>query len=181
MKLIHNSRITIVTPIIGAFLALSAGGSEAAGKFGTESLYGDFVISADGGFVAMTPFAPGPLRLSVALVGRLTFDGIGQVGGEWTVVFHNAAVPVGIRSHFEPAGTYYVASNGHLFIDVQEFKVEPPAADDGIADAIVGFECYIVQRQKEARCILHTLISLQQGSDPVPEPITLSGSLLRQR
>lgn len=179
--MIRNSKKMIAVPVIAGFLALSAGIADATGMFGAESLNGDFVISADGGFVALTPFAPDPLRLSVSMVGHLTLDGRGQVQGNWTISFHNAAVPFGVRSHYETVGTYEVTANGHMFMEFEEFQIEPPAADDGVADGIVGFECYIVKRQREARCILNTLISLQQGPDPVPEPVTLSGSLLRQR
>lgn len=182
MKAIRKNQKLFVTPLISTILALSAGPAHATGMFGEESLIGDFVIAADGGFVALTPFAQEPLRLSVALVGRLTFDGAGQVQGEWTVSFHHEVVPFGVRSHFKAVGEYDVESNGHMFMDFEEFKVEPPPADDGVADALPSFECYIVARLAEARCVLNQLISLQQGPEnPVPEPITLSGSLLRQK
>jgi hypothetical protein len=163
------------------FLALTAGGAHATGTFGAESLHGAYVISADGGFVAMTPFSPDPLRLNVAMVGRLTFDAAGQAHGEWTISFHHASVPFGVVSRFETVGTYSVAASGRTIMEFEEFKIEPPADDDGMADGIVGFECYIVQRRAEARCILNVLVSLQQGPNPVPQPVTMLGTLLRQR
>jgi len=172
---------TTLVSCIACIAALAARDALSADSFGEESLNGDFVISADGGFVALTPFSLDPLRLDVAMVGRLSFDGAGHVDGEWTISFHNAVVPIGVRSRFETTGTYDIEANGHMFMDFQEFKVEPPANDDGIADANVGFECYIVQRQEEARCVLNSLESLQQGQDPVAEPVTLSGRLRRQR
>lgn len=182
MKANRKNQKKFVTPLIAIILALSAGGAHSAGMFGAHSLRGDFVISADGGFVALTPFGPNPLRLSVALVGQLTFDGVGHVHGEWTIAYHNAAVPIGVRSHFDAVGEYSVESNGHMFMEFEEFKVEPPPADDGVVDARPGFECYIVARQAEARCMLNSLISLQQGPEnPLPVPVTLLGSLLRQK
>lgn len=178
--MVYKIRKRVAMPMTVGILVLFAGAAESTGMFGTESLNGDYVISADGGFVALTPFAADPLRLNVAMVGRLTLDGNGFAHGNWTISFHHAAVPIGVRSHFETTGTYEVATDGHMFMEFEEFKIEPPASDDGIADAVVGFECYIVKRQQEARCILNTLISLGQGPDPVPEPVTMSGSLLRQ-
>lgn len=177
----QNKQRIAVAALLAGSLTIAASSANATGMFGTESLNGDFVISADGGFVALTPFAPAPLRLSVSMVGHLVFDGNGRAHGNWSISFHNAAVPIGIRSHFETVGTYDVASDGHMFMEFEEFKIEPPGENDGEADGIVGFECYIVQRQQEARCILNTLLSLQQGPEPLPEPVTLSGSLLRQR
>ena len=179
--MICKIRKEVAMPVIAACLALASGSAESTGMYGPESLNGEYVISADGGFVALTPFAANPLRLNVAMVGRLVFDGSGLVHGNWTISFHNAVVPFGVRSHFETTGTYEVATDGHMFMEFEEFRIEPPASDDGIADGIVGFECYVVQRHQEARCVLNTLMSLAQGPDPVPEPVTLSGSLLRQR
>lgn len=178
--MISTRQKATAVPVLAVVMVLSASSAESTGLFGTESLNGDYVVAADGGFVALTPFAANPLRLSVAMVGRLTFDGNGLAHGNWTISFHNAAVPFGVRSHFETTGSYDVATDGHMFMEFEEFKIEPPASDDGVADAIVGFECYIVRRQLEAQCVLNTLISLGQGPDPVPEPVTLSGSLLRQ-
>lgn len=179
--MMNKKRPPVATSMIAISLLLLAGSAGSSGLYGTESLNGEYVVSADGGFVAMTPFAPDPLRLSVAMVGRLTFDGNGLVSGHWTISFHNAAVPFGVRSRFQATGSYEVATDGHMFMEFEEFKVEPPASDDGVADGIVGFECYIVKRQQEARCVLNTLVSLTQGPDPVPEPVTLAGMLLRQR
>ena len=178
-----NNRISAMrlAGITAGILVLSMGGANATGTFGAESLNGDYVISADGGFVAMTPFSPDPLRLNVAMVGRLTFDAAGQALGEWTISFHHAAVPFGANSRFETAGSYSVAANGHLVMEFEEFRVEPPSGANGMPDGIVGFECYIVQRLAEARCILNVLVSLQQGPAPVTQPVTMSGSLLRQR
>lgn len=178
--MIHEIGRAFVVPAIAGFLSVAAGVSHAAGSFGAQSMTGEFVISADGGFVAMTPFSASPLRLNVSLIGRLWFDGDSRAYGEWTIAFHHAAVPFTARSHFETVGTYEVTANGRMVMEFEEFKVEPPAQDDGIADGIVGFECYIVQRQQEARCILNSLTSLQQGPEPVPEPVTMSGILLRQ-
>ncbi|MDX1508298.1 MAG: hypothetical protein R3358_08465 [Woeseiaceae bacterium] len=174
-----NPRILAIS-VLAAVLTLFAGGAGSTGMYGTGSLNGDFIISADGGFVAMTPFAADPLRLNVAMIGRLTFDGNGRATGEWTISFHNAAVPFGVRSRFEASGSYEVAADGHMFMEFEEFRIEPPADNDGIADAAVGFECYIVRRQQEARCVLNTLISFGQGPEPVPEPVTMLGSLERQ-
>jgi hypothetical protein len=180
MKITRKNHPLIATSVLACALALGTGGANATGLFGPESLNGDFVVAADGGFVAQTPFAPSPLRLNIALVGRLTLDGNGGAGGEYTISFHHEAVPFGVRSHFKAVGSYEIAPNGHMFIELQEFKVEPPPDDDGVADGIVRFECYVVRRQAEARCVVNSLISLQQGPDPVPEPVTMSGSLLRQ-
>lgn len=178
--MISRIRNTAAVSIVAIILLSSAGSAGSTGLFGTESLNGDYVVSADGGFVALTPFAEDPLRLSVAMVGRLTFDGNGLVSGNWTISFHNAAVPFGVRSRFATIGSYEVATDGHMFMRFEEFKIEPPSSDDGVADAEVGFECYIVRRNLNARCVLNTLISFGQGPEPVPEPVTLSGSLLRQ-
>jgi hypothetical protein len=167
----------VVPTSIAALAVLFGGSAHASGMFSTQSLRGDFVIDGDGGFVASTPFAPEPLRLNVAIVGRLTFDGVGRAHGEWTIVFHNAVVPFNVSSHFQTEGTYVIEPNGRMFMDFEEFKVEPPADDDGVADGLVGFECYLVQRQQEARCILNSLISAELG----PEPVTLPVSLVQQR
>lgn len=171
----------VIAALFMVLLALSGTGAKASDMFGIESLNGDFVVAADGGFVAQTPFATDPLRLNVAMVGRISFDGNGLANGNWTISFHNAAVPIGVRSQFRTMGTYQVEADGHLFMEFEEFKIDPVNGDDGVADAIVGFECYIVRRQQEARCVLNSLVSLIQGPEPVAEPVTLSGTLLRQR
>ena len=169
------------TGVTVGFLALTTAVAHATGTFGAESLKGNYVMAVDGGFVAMTPFSPEPLRMNVAMVGRLTYDGAGQAHGEWTISFHHPAVPFGVRSRFEAAGTYSVAADGHVIMEFEEYRIEPPANNGGMPDGIVGFECYIVQRQAEARCLLNVLFSLQQGPGPVPQPVTMSGSLRRQR
>lgn len=180
MKIIRKNYPIFATSALTCILALGTGGANATGLFGPESLNGEFVLSADGGFVAQTPFAPSPIRLNAAIIGVFMLDGNGQVSEEYTVSFHHEVVPIGIRSRFEAVGTYEIAPNGHMLMEFQEYKIEPPAEDDGIADGIARLECYIVRRQAEARCVLNSLISLQQGPNPVPEPITMSGSLLRQ-
>ena len=177
MRRIPRIRRAVTRGSIAAIAVLFGSAVHAAGMFSEQSLQGDFVIDGDGGFVALTPFSQEPLQLNVAIVGRLTFDGAGQAHGEWTIVFHNAAVPFNVRSHFEAEGTYAIEPNGRMFMDFAEFKVEPPDDDDGVADAFVGFECYLVQRQREARYILDSLISAVLG----PEPVTLSVSLVQQR
>jgi hypothetical protein len=74
-------------------------------------------------------------------------------------------------------GTYEVDPDGHMTIEIDEFPIEAM----GERDNSVTMECYIVQPQQLARCIQHTLITFQQGPDPKPLPLSMIGSLERQR
>jgi hypothetical protein len=97
------------------------------------------------------------------MVGRLSFNGNGVVQGNWTISFHNAAVPFGVRSHFETTGTYVVATDGHMFMEFEEFKIEPPASDDGVADGIV---LRMLRREPAAGSTMHPEYTHLPGTRP---------------
>lgn len=151
------------------------------GHLDNGALRGTFVISIDGTFVsAPPPFTGSVLAFKASQIGRLVFDGAGLAEGEATLTFHHPDVPFGVISKFALNGTYDVAPNGSVVINLDEFPLDmngEPVANR--ANSVV-LECYIVRRNFHSRCVLHTLISYQQGPAPRSLPVTMSGSLQRQ-
>ena len=147
--------------------------------FDNKSLRGAFVLSIDGTFVsAPPPFTGAVLPFRASQLGRLEFDGAGLARGEATLAFHHPDVPFTVISRVAFSGAYDVQANGRVLISLDEFPLDvngEPAANR--TNSLV-LECYIVRRLK-SRCVLHTLISYQQGPTPRNLPVTMSGSLQR--
>ena len=142
---------------------------------------GSYVLSLNGSFTSPPPpFTGTPLQFQAAQVARLTFDGAGQAWGEATLTFHNPAVPFAVRTRIALRANYTVDSNGHLVISVEESPLDVNGDPAPAISNTVTYECYIVQRRRLASCLLHTLISFQQGPDPRNLPVTMAGSLRRQ-
>ena len=151
------------------------------GSFDNEALRGTFVISIDGTFVsAPPPFTGSVLPFKASQVGRITFDGAGLAEGEATLTFHHPDIPFGVISRFALSGTYDVASNGSAVISLDEYPLDMNGNPAATRANSVELECYIVRRHFELHCMLHTLISYQQGPAPRSLPVTMSGSLQRQ-
>lgn len=151
------------------------------GHFNNGALRGTFVIAIDGTFVsAPPPFTGGVLPFKASQVGRLVFDGAGLAKGEATLTFHHPDVPFGVISKFAFDGTYDVAANGHVVISLDEFPLDMNGEPMATRANSVVLECFIVRRNFQMRCVMHTLISYQQGPVPRSLPVTMSGSLQRQ-
>jgi hypothetical protein len=180
MKALNTSRT--VRLIATAMLLLGPGyGARADEIFGAQSLRGVQILSLNGSFSsAPPPFTGDRVRLDASAVGRLQFDGNGQVWGEYTLTFHTPTVPVGIRTRFSVFGTYRVEPDGRLLIETDEYVIEPPERRDDVRDNAVTYECYLVQRQKAARCVLQSLVTFQQGPEPIPLPVAMTGTLEAQ-
>ena len=73
-----------------------------------------------------------------------------------------------------------MAPNGRAVINFDEFPLDMNG-EPGMTRANSNvLECFIVRRRLQSRCVLHTLISYQQGSAPRNLPVTMSGSMQRQ-
>lgn len=151
------------------------------GVYDNNSLHGEFVFSFDGAFVsAPPPFSGDVLQLQAAEVGLLTFDGTGTVWGETSISFHHPAVPLAALSRKALRGNYVVTPNGHTLIELDEFSLDSNGDPLPVRSNSFVIECYIVQRQKLAECLLHSLVSYQQGPEPRTLPTTMAGTLRRQ-
>lgn len=150
-------------------------------SFDNRALRGVFVLSIDGAFVsAPPPFTGDVLSFQASQVGRLVFDGTGQAWGEATLTFHHPTIPFGVISRVSLNGTYDVAPNGSVVINLDEFPIDVNGEPGATRTNSIILECYVVRRYLQSRCVLHTLISYQQGPQPRNLPVTMSGSLLRQ-
>ena len=178
MKPIHSRLLAAL--LSGLLVATSA--TAVHNNLGTEALSGDFVLDLDGSFSsASPPFNGAVLQLVAAQVGTLSFDGTGQVWGEATLAFHNPSVPMTIRSRKALVGTYSVQPQGRVLINVDEFNLSDDGQQGSQRTSSFALDCYVVQHQQLAQCIMHTLISYQQGPAPKELPVTMSGQLKRQR
>jgi hypothetical protein len=168
--------------IATAMLLIGPGlGARADEIFGTQSLRGAQILSFHGSFSsAPPPFTGDRVRLDASQVGRLQFDGNGQVWGEYTLTFHTPTVPLAIRTRFSVFGTYRVEPDGRLLIETEEYVIEPQERRDDLRDNAVTYECYLVQRQRAARCVLQSLVTFQQGPEPIPLPVAMTGMLEAQ-
>ena len=170
----------IVAALTSAFLFSTA--SALQDNHSVDALSGNFILNLDGAFSsAPPPFTGEVLQLDAAQVSRLYFDGSGQMWGESTLVFHHPSFPFGQRSRLALRGTYEVFANGHVLIEVDEFRLDANGQPGPVRTTSAVYECYIVQRQQLARCVLHSLVSYQQGPAPRVLPATMSGTLQRQR
>lgn len=166
--------------VIAGFVALPVN-ADAGGDFDNRALRGAFVLSLDGQFVsAPPPFTGAVLPFKASEVGRLVFDGSGLAWGEATLTFHHPNIPFAVISRISFSGTYDVAPNGRTVINLDEFPIDMNGEPGMIRTNSIVLECYIVRRQLQSRCMLHTLISYQQGPEPRNLPVTMSGALQRQ-
>lgn len=151
-------------------------------NFGTESVRGPYVVSFEGAFTsAPPPFTGAALQFRAAQVGHLEFDGAGQAWGEATLVFHHPSLPFGVRSRVALIGNYTVSPDGRLQINIEERALDVNGEPGPAVANTVVYECYIVRHRRSARCVMHSLVSFQQGPAPRVLPVTMSGSLRRQR
>lgn len=172
-------KLSLVT-VFTCILTLPAT-AESRDHFDNGALRGAFVLSIDGTFVsAPPPFTGSALPFKAAQIGRLVFDGTGLAWGEATLTFHHPDIPFGVISRVAFNGTYDVAPNGRAVINLDEFSLDMNGEPGAIRTNSVILECYVVRRRLQSRCVLHTLISYQQGPDPRNLPVTMSGSLQRQ-
>lgn len=170
-------------PLVALFTCIlgSPPTAEAWGDFDNGTLRGTFVLSVDGTFIsAPPPFTGDVLPFKAAQIGRLVFDGTGLVWGEATLTFHHPDVPFAVISRVALNGTYDIVPNGRVVINLDEFPLDTNGEPGSIRANSVTLECYVVRRQLQARCVLNSLISYQQGPQPRSLPVTMSGSLQRQ-
>jgi len=150
--------------------------------FSSHTINGQYIFSFDGAFSsAPPPFTGEVLQFSAAQVGRLAFDGAGQAWGEATLTFHHPSLPFGVRSRIALRGNYTVSPDGKLEIYIDEFPLDVNGEPGPDRTNSIIYECYIVRRLVIANCVLHSLVSFQQGLEPRALPVTMSGSLRRQR
>ena len=150
--------------------------------FDLRALRGTFVLSLDGAFVsAPPPFTGDVLQFKASQIGRLVLDGTGQAWGEATLTFHHPDIPFNVISRLAFRGTYDVAPDGRAILNLDEFPLAPNGEPAATRSNSIVLECYVVRRRLNSRCVLHTLISYQQGPEPRSLPVTMSGSLRRQR
>ena len=150
-------------------------------NFHNGALRGAFVLSLDGTFVSAPPPFTGPvLPFKASQVGRLVFDGAGLARGEVTLSFHHPNIPFGVISRIALDGTYDVQPNGRTIINLDEFAIDMNGEPGATRTNTIVLECYVLRRYFQSRCLLHTLISYQQGPEPRSLPVTMSGSLQRQ-
>lgn len=172
---------TLVLFITLAGLVTAPSNAFSSHNFDNSALRGTFVLSMNGTFVsAPPPFTGAALPFAASQVGRLTFDGAGLANGEVTLVFHNPNIPFNVTSRFELRGAYEVSANGKVVISLDEFPLDMNGDPVANRSNSMVLECYIVRRST-LRCVLHTLISYQQGPEPRNLPVTMSGLLQRQR
>jgi len=156
-------------------------GAVSRNLFNNGDLQGAFVLSVDGTFVSPPPpFTGSVLPFKASQLGRLEFDGAGLAWGEATLTFHHPDIPFGVFSRKAYSGTYDLAPNGRAIINLDEFPLEVNGEPGTIRTGSIVLECYVVRRHLQLRCVLHTLISYQQGPLPRNLPVTMSGSLQRQ-
>lgn len=149
--------------------------------FNNASLRGMYIFSFDGGFSsAPPPFSGDVLEFRAAQVGQLEFDGAGLLQGETILVFHHPTIPFGVRSRRALLGAYTIYPTGRTMLEIDEYSLDANGQPGGIRTNSAIYECQIVQRQQLAECVMHSLISYQQGPDPRELPVTMSGSLQRQ-
>jgi len=149
--------------------------------FNNASLHGIYVFSFDGAFSsAPPPFSGDVLEFQTAQVGRLEFDGAGLLQGETMLAFHHPTIPFGIRSRKALLGAYTVDPTGRTVLESHEYSLGTNGEPVGIRTNSAIYECQIVHRQQLAKCVMHSLISYQQGPNPRELPVTMSGSLQRQ-
>lgn len=166
--------------MVAAWLAASPA-AHADGGFGNHSVQGQYVLDFDGAFSSSPPpFSGEVLQFRAAMVGIVTFDGSGLASGELTLVFHHPAVPFPIRSRKAVLGSYTVAANGRMLVNVDEFALGDDGQPIGPKGNSLVYECYVVRRQVLANCIAHSLVSFTQGPEPRLLPMTMSGALQRQ-
>lgn len=173
-----RSRVCMAVALLATVVCTSA---VAQGLFGIRSIDGTYVATLDGAFSsAPPPFTGERLKFDAALVGLFKFDGAGQMSGIFTLTFHNPALPFAVRSRTAIHGTYSVAADGYLVIEAEEFGLDASGTPSPTRDNSVTYECYIAERNTLANCVLHSLITYQQGPEPVVLPVTMSGTLRRQ-
>jgi hypothetical protein len=144
-------------------------------------LRGAYVLALDGSFVsAPPPFTGDVIALTASMLGRLEFDGSGLAWGEATLSFHHPEIPFGVVSRNALLGTYEVAPDGRTIFNVDEFPLDINGEPGPVRTNSFVLECYSVQRLMLSRCILHSLISYQQGPEPRNLPVTMAGELQRQ-
>ena len=157
------------------------GAAMSQGHLDNGALRGAFVLSIDGTFVsAPPPFTGDALPFKASQIGRLVFDGAGLAWGEATLAFHHPDIPFGVISRVAFNGTYDVAPNGRAIISLDEFALDMNGEPGATRTNSIILECYVVRRRLQSRCVLHTLISYQQGPNPRNLPVTMSGMLQRQ-
>ena len=153
----------------------------ARGPFDNGIVRGAYVLTLDGTFVsAPPPFTGGVLPFRAAQLGRLVFDGTGLAWGEATLSFHHPDIPFGVTSRIAFSGTYGVGPTGKTVIKLDEFPLDANGEPGVIRTNSIVMDCYVVRRYLSSRCVLHTLISYQQGEEARSLPVTMSGSLQRQ-
>ncbi len=150
--------------------------------FDASQLTGNYIIEMSGAFASPPPpFTGAPLQLMAAELGRLTLDSSGNAYGEKTLTFHHPDVPFGVRQRIALAGSFVVEADGRTIFALDEFPIAPDGSIAPQRTGSIKYECYIEVRHWRAACIAHTLVSNQQGPQPKALPVTMSGSLQRQR
>lgn len=151
-------------------------------SFAEPPLSGPYVLALEGVFSsAPPPFTGDVLPFKAAQVGRLVFDGTGQARGEATLTFHHPDIPFAVRSRIALHGTVETLPGGRTLISIDEFPLDANGEPAPLRTNSVVYECYVVQRQALLRCVLHSLVSFQQGPQPRNLPLTMAGTLERQR
>lgn len=151
-------------------------------NYDTASFNGDFVLSVNGAFSsAPPPFTGDVLQLMAAEVGLLSLDGAGTAWGEITISFHHPSIPFAPLSRKALFGNYSVEADGRTIINLDEFSLDANGNPLPVRSNSFVLECYILQRQILAKCLLHSLVSYQQGPEPRILPATMSGTLQRRR
>ena len=173
-------RTLAIASFVAYVIALPANATS-WGEFDNDAHRGTYVLSLEGAFVSPPPpFTGDALQFKAAQIGRLAFDGAGLVSGEGMLSFHNPAVPFGVTSRFAFDGTYDVAPNGKVVINLDEYPLDMNGQPTASPSNSFVLECYVVRRRLQSRCVMHTLISYQQGPMPRILPVTMSGTLQRQ-
>ena len=150
------------------------------GQFNNGILKGVFVLSVDGAFASAPPFGGDVLSLRASQLSRLEFDGAGLARGEGILTFHHPDIPFGVTSRIAFDGSYEVAANGGVVISLDEFPLDMNGEPASEKTNTIVLQCYVVRRFLLSHCVLHTLITYQQGPEPRSLPVTMSGSLRRQ-
>ena len=176
----RKSSCILKLSLVSLLACVFASPALARDHYDNKALRGTFVLSIDGTFVsAPPPFTGDVLPFRASQIGRLKFDGAGLAHGEATLTFHHPDIPFTVISRLAFSGAYDVAPNGNVVISLDEFPLDMNGEPAAERTNSVVLECYIVRRLL-SRCVLHTLISYQQGPEPRNLPVTMSGVLQRQ-
>ena len=142
--------------------------------YGNHSMQGVFSFAIHGSFSsAPPPFLGARENFFFSQVGLYHFDGQGNVNGEFSLAFQNATSG-GNYSTATEVGNYSISEDGRMIVWFEDFRGDFPINT-------VILDCVIVRKRKLARCVMVELVSLQQGPEPVPLPVTGIGVFERRR